>query len=105
MHVRPAARRWLSTAVLLCALPLAAVAQMHKVAKPDQVTRAVALYEYIGDPMKPKAARLIPISLFIGGHFEDAGIYLARPIPFALDSGLRYELQKSGTPQNVFDLV
>jgi len=105
MHVRPAARRWLSTAALLCSLPLAAVAQMHKVAKPDQVTRAVALYEYIGDPMKPKAARLIPISLFIGGHFEDAGIYLARPVPFALDSGLRYELQKSGTPQNVFDLV
>jgi hypothetical protein len=105
MHVRPAARQWLSIAALLCALPLAAVAQMHKVAKPDQVTRAVALYEYIGDPMKPKAARLIPISLFIGGHFEDAGIYLARPVPFALDSGLRYELQKSGTPQNVFDLV
>lgn len=105
MHVRPAARRWFSTAALLCTLPLAAVAQMHKVSKPDQVTRAVALYEYVGDPMKPKAARLIPISLFIGGHFEDAGIYLARPIPFALDSGLRYELQKSGTPQNVFDLV
>lgn len=105
MHARPATRRWLSTAALLCALPLVAVAQMHKVAKPDQVTRAVALYEYIGDPMKPKAARLIPISLFIGGHFEDAGIYLARPVPFALDSGIRYELQKSGTPQNVFDLV
>lgn len=105
MHVRPAARRWFSTAALLCALPLAAVAQMHKVAKPDQVTRAVALYEYVGDPMKPKAARLIPISLFIGGHFEDAGIYLARPVPFALDSGLRYDLQKSGALQNVFDLI
>ena len=105
MHVRPASSRWLSAAALFCALPLAAVGQMHKVAKPDQVTRAIALYEYVGDPMKPKAARLIPISLFIGGHFEDAGIYLARPVPFALDSGLRYDLQKSGSVQNVFDLV
>jgi hypothetical protein len=79
---------------------------MHKVAKPDQVTRAVALYEYVGDdPMKPKAARLIPVSLFIGGHYEDAGIYLARPVPFALESGIRYDLQKSGIQQNVFDLI
>ena len=74
---------------------MASVAQMHKVAKPDQVTRAVALYEYVGDdPMKPKAARLIPVSLFIGGHYEDAGIYLARPVPFALESGIRYDLHK-----------
>lgn len=106
MHARSFAMRWLSAATVLCSLPLAAVAQMHKVAKPDQVTRAVALYEYVGDdPLKPKAARLIPVSLFIGGHYEDAGIYLARPIPFALESGIRYDLQKSGVQQNVFDLI
>ncbi|WP_047492675.1 hypothetical protein [Terriglobus sp. TAA 43] len=106
MHARKFAVRWLSAATVLCSLPLAAVAQMHKVAKPDQVTRAVALYEYVGDdPIKPKAARLIPVSLFIGGHYEDAGIYLARPVPFALESGIRYDLQKSGTQQNVFDLI
>ena len=78
---------------------------MHKVAAPEKVTRAVGVYEYVGDPLKPKAARLIPISLFIGGHFEDAGIYLARPVPFALDTGLRYELQKSGAVENFFDVV
>lgn len=106
MHARSSALRWLSAATLLCSLPHAAVAQMHKVAKPDQVTRAVALYEYVGDdPIKPKAARLIPVSLFIGGHYEDAGIYLARPVPFALESGIRYDLQKSGVPKNVFDLI
>lgn len=106
MHARSSALRWFSAATLLCSLPYVAVAQMHKVAKPDQVTRAVALYEYVGDdPTKPKAARLIPISLFIGGHYEDAGIYLARPVPFALESGIRYDLQKSGVQQNVFDLI
>ncbi|MEZ2347104.1 hypothetical protein [Terriglobus sp. RCC_193] len=106
MRARSSALRWLSAATVLCSLPVAAVAQMHKVAKPDQVTRAVALYEYVGDdPIKPKAARLIPVSLFIGGHYEDAGIYLARPVPFALESGIRYDLQKSGIQQNVFDLI
>lgn len=106
MHARSSALRWFSAATLLCLLPHVAVAQMHKVAKPDQVTRAVALYEYVGDdPTKPKAARLIPVSLFIGGHYEDAGIYLARPVPFALESGIRYDLQKSGVQQNVFDLI
>ena len=79
--------------------------QTHKVATADQVTRAVGVYEYVGDPLHPKAARLIPVSLFIGGHFEDAGVYLARPVPFAIQSGLRYELQKSGVQQNFLDVV
>jgi hypothetical protein len=99
-------------------LPLAAIAtatwqlavaplraQMHKVAAPDQVTRAVGVYEYVGDAQHPRAARFIPVSLFIGGHFEDAGVYLARPIPFAIQTGFRYELQKSGTQQNFLDLL
>ena len=80
-------------------------AQMHKVATPDQVTRAVGVYEYVGDLTKPRAARLIPISLFIGGHFEDAAVYMARPIPFALDTGLRYELMESGVRKQFLDLV
>lgn len=93
----------LALAAVLLATPLPA--QMHKVAAPDQVTRAVAVYEYVGDPQHPKAARLIPVSLFIGGHFEDADVYLARPVPFALDSGLRYELQRAGVRQDYLDVV
>ncbi|WP_157178230.1 hypothetical protein [Terriglobus roseus] len=108
-HDRSSLRRLMLRAVPLAvaavaALPLA-FSQMHKVATPDQVTRAVGVYEYIGDPLHPKAARLIPVSLFIGGHFEDAGIYLARPVPFAIQSGLRYELQKGGVQQNFLDVV
>ncbi|MGI4758378.1 MAG: hypothetical protein ACRYGF_16195 [Janthinobacterium lividum] len=92
-------------AAVLIAPSVLLPAQMHKVAAPEQVTRAVAVYEYVGDVLHPKAARLIPISLFISGHFEDAGVYLARPIPFALDTGLRYELQRAGVRQNFFDVV
>lgn len=94
------------TATLLAA-PLATTlpGQMHRVAAPERVTRAVAVYEYVGDPQHPKAARLIPVSLFIGDHFEDADVYLARPIPFALDGGLRYELQRAGVRQDYLDVV
>ena len=65
----------------LCASATLLCAQMHRVEKPESVTRAVGVYEYVGDMAKPTAARLIPVSLFYGGHFEDAGTYLARPRP------------------------
>lgn len=97
--------RRLSAALLAPAAALSAAGQMHKVAAPETVTRAVGVYEYVGDPLHPKAARLIPVSLFIGGHFEDAGVYLARPIPFALDGGLRYELQRAGVRQEFLDVI
>ena len=53
------------------ASPLA-LAQMHKVAKPEQVVRAVGVYEWTGDFAKPTASRLIPVSLFIEGQLQDA---------------------------------
>lgn len=94
-----------TASALLLPLALSAAGQMHKVAAPEKVTRAVGVYEYVGDLEHPKAARLIPVSLFIGGHFEDAGVYLARPIPFALDGGLRYELQRAGVRQDYLDVI
>jgi hypothetical protein len=81
------------------------LAQMHKVAKPEQVVRAVGVYEWTGDFAKPTASRLIPVSLFIEGKFEDAGIYIARPIPFALLSGNLYILQDAGIDKGTLDLV
>ncbi len=80
-------------------------AQTHKVAKPDQVVRAVGVYEWTGDFGKPTASRLIPVSLFIEGKFEDAGIYIARPIPFALLPGNLYILQASGVDKGTLDLA
>jgi hypothetical protein len=83
---------------------LSAVGQMNKVAKPQQVVRAVGVYEWTGDMAKPTASRLIPVSLFINGKLEDAGIYLARPVPFALETGNVYELEKAGVGQGLLDL-
>ena len=79
--------------------------QMHKVAKPQQVVRAVGVYEWTGDFAKPTASRLIPVSLYIEGKFEDAGVYIARPIPFALLPGNLYILQNSGVDKGTLDLA
>jgi hypothetical protein len=80
-------------------------AQMHKVAKPEQVVRAVGVYEWTGDFAKPTASRLIPVSLYIEGKFEDAGVYIARPVPFALLSGNVYILQAAGIDRGTLDLA
>ncbi len=79
--------------------------QMHKVAKPQQVVRAVGVYEWTGDMAKPAASRLIPVSVYINGSLQDAGVYMAQPVPFALLSGNVYELQKSGIAEGQLDLV
>ena len=87
-------------------LPLPRVhAQIHKVAKPDQVIRAVGVYEWTGDLKKPTASRLVPVTVFIDGNLEDAGVYLARPIPFALTPGNEYELQQAGVAHGSLDLA
>lgn len=81
--------------VVACAFaPLSA--QTHKVAKPETVVRAVGVYEWTGDMAKPAASRLIPVSLFIDGRLQDAGVYLAAPVPMSLLTGNVYQLQKSG---------
>lgn len=79
-------------------------AQMHHVDKPQRITRAVGVYEWTGDITKPDAARLIPVSLFINGHYEDAGVYMAQPVPFALETGDVYAIQKAGQPLGTLDV-
>ena len=80
-------------------------AQVHKVSKPQKVVRAVGVYEWTGDLAKPAGSRLIPVSLFIDGRFQDADIYESNPIPFALDTGNVYELQKAGIGQGTLELA
>ncbi|HWR17373.1 MAG TPA: hypothetical protein VN577_21260 [Terriglobales bacterium] len=55
--------------------------------------RAVAALEWTG-----RGLRLVPISLLIDGKLYDASLYRANPVPFALDSGNVYEVQRSGEP-------
>src|ERR1700761_5210523 len=92
-------------ASLLLALTVVAVfsplssplsAQTHKVETADSVVRAVGVYEWTGDLAKPTASRLVPVTLYINGRFEEAGVYLARPVPFVLDTGFAYELDEAG---------
>src|ERR1700742_538985 len=85
-------------------LPLAAAAQMHHVDKPEQVTRAVGVYEWTGELAKPTQARLVPVSLFINGHFQAAGTYLARPVPFALETGNVYSIDRAGHSLGTLDI-
>src|SRR5690242_10997978 len=66
--------------------------------------RSVAVLEWTGDRTRPTATRLVPISLFDGTHLQDAALYLARPVPLALDSGTEYEVENTGLPQGWFDI-
>jgi hypothetical protein len=91
--------------VTTATLAISVTAQMHKVAKPQQVVRAIGVYEWTGDFAKPTASRLIPVSLYIEGKFEDAGVYTARPVPFALLSGNVYILQAAGVDKGTLDLA
>jgi hypothetical protein len=66
--------------------------------------RSIAVLEWTGDRERPSATRLVPVSLFDGERLQDGGLYLARPVPLALDSGTEYEVESSGVPQGWFDL-
>lgn len=97
--------RTLAGALLIAALAAGqGYAQTHKVAKQEDVVRAVGVYEWTGDMAKPTASRLIPVSLFINGRLQDAAVYMARPEPFALLTGNVYELQKTGIPQGTLNI-
>ena len=95
---------FVGAASLAAVIAAPAAAQMHRVEGTQRVTRAVGVYEWTGELSKPTAARFVPVSLFIDGHFEDAGLYLARPVPLALQPGDIYALERSGEPQGLLDL-
>ena len=92
-------------AMLGAVAPVAVQAQTHVVKKPETVVRAVAVFEWTGDEAKPTASRLVPVSVFIDSQLEDAGIYMARPVPFALYTGTIFEVQRSGVPEGVVQLA
>lgn len=92
-------------AALGAGLPWQAAAQTHVTQKPETVVRAVAVYEFVGQEGKATASRVVPVSLFINGELQDAGVYLARPVPFAISTGNIYEVQKTGVVAGTLDVA
>src|SRR5579862_6584415 len=68
----------------------------------SQTMRAVAVLEWSGDEQKPKASRLVPVTLYDGEELQDAGIYMARPAPLALSSEVEYQLTDNGKNTGLF---
>jgi hypothetical protein len=77
---------------------------LQKKASTTSTLRSVAVLEWTGDRNHPNATRLVPVSLFDGVNLQDGGLYLARPVPLALDSGTEYEVEGSGLPRGWFDI-
>ena len=110
--------RWLAASLYLrrgwIALLLSLTAAVPTLAQyPGQITnpskntptlRAVAVLEWTGDKEHPKASRLVPVSVFDGQDLEDAGVYMARPEPLALEGEVEYQLMQDGNPIGLFDV-
>ena len=60
----------------------------------QRTPRAIALVEW---PAKGKPV-VVPIAILIDGRFYDASIYMADPVPMALETGTVYEVEQSGDP-------
>jgi len=89
-------------------VPLFALAQypgqVAKKVKDMPDLRAVAVLEWTGEPGKPKACRMVPITVYDGEKLQDAGVYMARPQPLALSGEVEYELKDNGKTFALFDI-
>lgn len=77
----------------LCLSLLCGVASAQQRRK-QKTPRALALVQWPpkGNPV------VVPIAILIDGNFYDASIYMADPVPMALEYGNVYEVEKSGEP-------
>ena len=96
------------TLLLAAGFAVEALAQYPgRITKTDKgapVLRSVAVLEWTGDAGKPSASRLVPVTVYDGEQLNDGTIYLNRPEPLALASGVEYELQTAGKPTGIFDV-
>jgi len=82
------------------AVPLHLGAQRKKEAGP----RAIAVVTWNGeDPVpNPGTSVLTPVAILVEGRFYDAELYEAQPEPMAIDSGVMYDVLKSGDVVGTF---
>ena len=97
---------FLASAALLGPLPAAGqyVGTVSKTDNSAPELRSVAVLEWTGEAGKPKASRLVPISVLDGGQLQDGGVYLSRPEPMSLFPDVEYVLQQDGKPIGLFDI-
>ncbi|HKT69789.1 MAG TPA: hypothetical protein VJP83_10145 [Terriglobales bacterium] len=72
-------------------------AQYGRPAQTSKEPRATAILQ-----LQDKRARIVPIVIRINGQFYDASIYRADPRPMALDTGVVYEAERSGSSVGLF---
>ena len=83
---------------LLCSIALLVFCSISVSAKTRKGPRAIAVLQWEGDPNAPKphTSVLVPITILNEGKYYDASIYLASPVPMAIDSGVVYDILKGG---------
>lgn len=96
-----------SALLLLLPLTLPAAGQYPGHTQADQkktakALRAISVLEWIGAPGKPVASRIVPVSVYVDGEYQDGGLYLAQPAPLTVQTDTLYELEKAGVPQGTF---
>jgi len=88
--------------VILAAVFLAAAISAAQFGRPtvSKGPRALGLLE-----LAPNGkGRLIPIMIMIDGEFYDASAYKASPVPMALDTGVVYEAERTGSSVGLFTI-
>ncbi len=104
LYRKPAVRvvAALVAASLSLAVPLRTAAQRKK----DSGPRAIAVVTWNGDDTLPTPGTsvLTPVSILVEGRFYDAELYQAQPEPMAIDSGVIYDVLKSGDVVGTFTI-
>lgn len=92
----------LIVATLWLASPVALRAQRKKDAGP----RAIAVVTWNGDDPVPTPGTsvLTPVTILVEGRYYDAELYQAQPEPMAIDSGVIYDVLKSGDVVGTFTI-
>src|SRR5579862_8246386 len=91
-----AVRRVFMLWMLACAVAYAQYpGHIKKDADTTPTLRATGVFEWTGDLNKPKAGRLIPLTVLDGQQYQPGGLYLAQPAPLTVLTGTIYELEQA----------
>ena len=77
---------------------------INKTADTTPTLRATGVFEWTGDLDKPKAGRLIPLTVWDGQQYQPGGLYLAQPAPLTVLTGTVYQLEQAGAPKGLFNV-